>query len=77
MAIDLGAASTAPRAAPDDARCPRCGGGFHCGMHDPAPCACTTLRLNAVTLSDLRARYHGCLCLRCLQALARHSHAPD
>jgi hypothetical protein len=39
-------------------------------MHDAAPCACTTLRLAAATLSDLRARYHGCLCLQCLRTLA-------
>ncbi|HEY6355853.1 MAG TPA: cysteine-rich CWC family protein, partial [Burkholderiaceae bacterium] len=32
--------------APDDARCPRCGDGFHCGINDTAPCACTTLQLN-------------------------------
>jgi TRAP-type C4-dicarboxylate transport system permease small subunit/ribosomal protein L34E len=59
------------RVAPDDARCPRCGRGFHCGMNDAAPCACTTLQLNAATLSRLRARYSGCLCLQCLGELAR------
>jgi TRAP-type C4-dicarboxylate transport system permease small subunit len=39
-------------------------------MNDATPCACTTLRLSATTLSELRARYHGCLCLQCLHALA-------
>ncbi len=40
-------------------------------MNDDAPCACTTLQLNAATLSRLRARYSGCLCLQCLGELAR------
>jgi len=40
-------------------------------MHDPQPCACTTLHLSAPTLRDLRQRYHGCLCLQCLGELAR------
>lgn len=57
-------------AAPDDSRCPRCGGAFHCGVDDPAPCACTTLRLDAALLAGLRERYRDCLCLRCLGELA-------
>ena len=55
--------------------CPRCGGGFHCGVNDAAPCACTTLKLSAATLSGLRARYSGCLCLSCLGELAREDTA--
>ena len=51
-------------------RCPRCDGAFHCGMADKGPCACTGITLDAATLADLRQRYSGCLCLRCLQALA-------
>ncbi len=54
-----------------DARCPRCGGAFHCGARDAAPCACTTVKLAPQTLAALRAQYSGCLCLRCLQALAQ------
>ena len=50
-------------------RCPRCGGGFHCGVGDDAPCPCTTVTLDAVTQAALRARYDGCLCLRCLRCL--------
>ena len=38
-------------------RCPRCGGGFHCGANDAAPCACTALQLDAAALAELRARY--------------------
>ncbi|HEX6708267.1 MAG TPA: cysteine-rich CWC family protein [Albitalea sp.] len=49
--------------------CARCGGAFHCGMRDAAPCACTTVRLDASTLAQLRERYVGCLCLACLRAL--------
>lgn len=56
--------------APGAARCPRCAGEFHCGIDDPQPCACTTLRLGTAMLLDLRARYRGCLCLRCLAELA-------
>lgn len=58
---------------PDD-RCPRCGEAFHCGMHDPAPCPCSTLTLPPALLARLKARYTGCLCLRCLATLAA---APD
>ena len=59
-----------------DAVCPRCGGRFHCGVHDAEPCACTTIRLDATTLAALRARWSGCLCLACLAALAGGA-APD
>jgi hypothetical protein len=51
-------------------RCPRCGGGFHCGVRDTAPCPCTGIRLDAEQLVALRVRYDGCLCLACLRALA-------
>jgi TRAP-type C4-dicarboxylate transport system permease small subunit len=71
LAVDEGTARTAPTAAFDDARCPRCGRTFHCGLHDARPCACTTLRLSAATLAELRTRYNGCLCLDCLGELAR------
>jgi Cysteine-rich CWC len=61
----------------DDAVCPRCGGGFHCGMHDATPCPCTGLRLSAALQEELRTRYLGCLCLRCLQALAERASRQD
>ncbi len=53
-----------------DARCPRCGGAFHCGVHDAAPCACGTLKLTPELRAALAARYSGCLCLACLRELA-------
>jgi hypothetical protein len=53
--------------APDT--CSRCGGGFHCGVNDKTPCACTGLKLDAGLLLELRGRYAGCLCLRCLAEL--------
>ena len=62
-------------AAGADSRCPRCGGAFHCGAQDAAPCACTTLVLPAPLLADLRQRYSGCLCLSCLRDLAAGSAA--
>ncbi len=57
--------------APPEDRCPRCGGGFHCGVDDDAPCACAGIHLDALLQQRLRERYSGCLCLRCLAALAR------
>ena len=53
----------------DTDACPRCGGGFHCGVNDDARCACTTITLSAELLADLRARYPTCLCLNCLAEL--------
>ena len=47
--------------------CPRCGGSFHCGANDAAPCACGTVQLDDAALADLRIRYTGCLCLACLR----------
>ena len=51
-------------------RCPRCGGGFHCGMRDATPCPCTAVSLSAALQARLREPYAGCLCLACLRALA-------
>jgi hypothetical protein len=59
-----------------DDRCPRCGGSFHCGANDAAPCACNTIKLDAATLAALRARYDGCLCLACLRALESEATMP-
>ena len=53
----------------EPARCPRCGGDFHCGVNDTTPCACTGLKLDAALLRELRGRWDGCLCLRCLAQL--------
>jgi hypothetical protein len=50
--------------------CPRCGGEFHCGVNDVAPCVCTTLDLSDELLKQLRARFVGCLCVVCLAELA-------
>lgn len=51
------------------ARCPRCAEAFHCGAHDPQPCACGSLALTEALRATLRARYSGCLCRACLLAL--------
>ena len=56
-------------------RCARCGGGFHCGMNDDQPCACSTLTLPPALLAQLQQRYTGCLCLDCLRELAAHPEA--
>jgi hypothetical protein len=60
--------TTFPALEPD--RCPRCGGGFHCGVADTAPCPCASLPLSEGLQAKLRARYTGCLCLACLKALS-------
>jgi len=52
-----------------DARCPRCGGAFHCGVDDAQPCPCVGLVLDAALQQGLRERYAGCLCLGCLREL--------
>jgi Cysteine-rich CWC len=54
----------------DNARCPRCGGNFHCGVKDPEPCACTSIALDALTLERLRGEYDACLCVGCLGDIA-------
>ncbi|MBC7483586.1 MAG: cysteine-rich CWC family protein [Rhizobacter sp.] len=56
--------------APQDDRCPRCGGTFHCGARDAAPCPCGGVSLDAATQTLLRERYTACLCLTCLRQLA-------
>ena len=50
--------------------CPRCGGGFRCGVNEAEPCACTTVTLDEKGLAELRERYASCLCLRCLAEVA-------
>jgi hypothetical protein len=55
---------------PLDDRCPRCGGGFHCGVNDAGPCPCSTLQLSVELQGRLRERFKGCLCVACLAALA-------
>jgi hypothetical protein len=65
--MSLAAAPAAPEGID---RCPRCGGWFQCGMAGAAPCACTTVTLDASLQAALRQRFSGCLCLPCLQALA-------
>ena len=57
-------------------RCPRCGGAFHCGAQDNAPCPCGSLVLSPSLQADLRQRYQGCLCLSCLRELASQAEAP-
>jgi len=58
----------------DNSRCARCGAAFHCGAADATPCACSSLKLDAATLAQLRASFTGCLCMACLSALARTAH---
>lgn len=51
------------------ATCPRCGGGFECGVN-AGHCACFGIRLNDRLRAELAKCYPGaCLCLRCLREL--------
>ncbi len=59
-----------------ETRCPRCGGGFHCGVAGSLPCACSRYPIGAETLAMLRQRFTGCLCTRCLAELAAAAPAP-
>lgn len=51
-----------------DASCPRCGGGFECGVN-AGRCDCFGIRLTDRLRAELAERYSGCLCLRCLREL--------
>lgn len=57
--------------------CPRCGGGFHCGVQDSTPCPCTTLNLDPALIKALEARFLGCLCIACLAELQAGSRTAD
>ena len=51
-----------------DTNCPRCGGGFECGVN-AGHCACFGIRLTDTLRAELAAKYSGCLCLSCLREL--------
>ena len=51
-----------------DVSCPRCGGGFECGVN-AGHCACFGIRLNERLRVQLTEQYSGCLCLPCLREL--------
>jgi hypothetical protein len=53
-----------------NARCPRCGNGFDCGVADASPCGCRQAPLTDDHRRAIAARYSGCLCLACLTAIA-------
>ena len=57
-----------------DDRCPRCGGGFHCGAQD-ARCDCFDLKLSEALRQRLSQQYSTCLCLNCLRALQAEAKA--
>jgi Cysteine-rich CWC len=65
------------RADTTNSQCARCGAAFRCGVNDPEPCACGTLKLDVATLALLRAKYGTCLCMACLHALSAARHEPE
>lgn len=49
--------------------CPRCGGGFECGVNT-GHCDCFDIRLSEAQRAEIAARWPGCcLCLACLRDL--------
>lgn len=57
------------RGQPLAAACPRCGGGFECGVH-AGHCDCFGIRLSERLRAELVERWPGrCLCLACLREL--------
>ena len=61
-----------------EARCPRCGGPFACGVgaDRATPCFCVAFELGAERLAQLRARWSDCLCAACLATLAEDPERP-
>lgn len=67
------AVATSTAAGLDNSACPRCGGGFHCGVAD-GHCACFGLRLTDALKAQLSRDYPGqCLCLSCLSELSQRA----
>jgi hypothetical protein len=62
--------ATPPQPVPegDTVLCPRCSGGFQCGV-DSGGCWCAGVVLDDVVRKDLSAFYKGCLCPACLQSI--------
>ncbi|MGH9967787.1 MAG: cysteine-rich CWC family protein [Pyrinomonadaceae bacterium] len=52
----------------DPATCSACGGEFTCGA-TLAGCWCGEIKLTDATRAELRSRYSGCLCRKCLESL--------
>ncbi len=59
-----------------NSRCPRCGGGFHCGAAE-ARCDCFELRLSDAQRQQFSRDYNGCLCLKCLRELQARPRDPQ
>jgi ribosomal protein L34E len=72
----MGTGTTTMTSGQPASACARCGGAFHCGVNDPSPCACTTVRLEPSTLQQLRRQFSGCLCLACLRQFSEGA-APE
>lgn len=62
------AAVISPRWRPQT-KCAACGGDFACGA-TLLGCWCSEIKLNEEQRAELRSRYSGCLCRRCLETAA-------
>ena len=55
-------------------RCEACGNEFSCGA-SVFGCWCSEIELTDETRTELRARYHDCLCRDCLSSYSTSSSA--
>jgi len=53
----------------EPSRCAACGGDFTCGA-TLRGCWCSEIKLSDEQRAELRDRYAGCLCGKCLEAAA-------
>lgn len=65
--------------APAPSICAACGEEFSCGANSscevtPSSCWCFEVKLSETTRTELQSRYQGCLCNKCLGALAGDEH---
>ena len=58
--------------------CPRCGAPFRCDVdsYPKDPCWCRAIELTPALLTELDARFEGCLCPDCLDELANKDSSP-
>ena len=50
-------------------KCPACGEKFTCGAM-LSGCWCHEIKLSEATQAELKKRYEGCLCRKCLERFA-------
>ena len=56
--------------------CPRCGAGFECNNYNIMKCECAQIPLNSLSRQWISERYNDCLCISCLEKIAKE-HVSD